>query len=210
MLASHVTDWSKESVLTGLSEILFVRIAGQKPEVALVHHQAADREECSGAHARDVCPEGDQLQRVLRRAHPPGGDDSEIVPEPLPPQYRVDRRDRQLDGDADVVLHYRGGGSGPCARPVDDYPGGAHPRHSRGDVGDVVGRADLHEDRLPRRLLERRGCAGLGPLSSRYHDGGRARWRPCPPGSASSPRWAWSPSPRAGGRRSPASLPALS
>ena len=31
MLASQVTDWSMESVLTGLSEILFVRIAGQKP-----------------------------------------------------------------------------------------------------------------------------------------------------------------------------------
>ena len=113
MLASQVTDWSIESVRTGLSEILLVSIAGQKPRwhLCTIRHPIARSAPVptlvmSAPSAMSFSESSGVLTRpaaiIVKSSRSPSRLSIESTD-----------GDRQLGGDADVVLHDRWGCPGP-------------------------------------------------------------------------------------------------
>ena len=148
-----------------------------------------------------VRPERHSLHHVRRRADAPADNQAHPVADPLVAQPLVNRRERKLDRDTDVVADACRCRARAAAQAVDGDDVRAAAGDTAGDGRDVVHRRHLDDDGLfiPRGLLERehqlpqvldgvdvvvrRGRDGIAPL--RNHTRARDVRADLPPGQMS-------------------------
>ena len=118
---------------------------------------AAEREQRAGRDVARVRAECDRFEQVGRVADRAADHDRDLVADALVAQALVDRRERQLDRDADVVADTGRGCACAAAVAVDADDIRTRAGNAGGDCCDVVHRRDLDHDRLfvLGRFLER-------------------------------------------------------
>ena len=119
---------------------------------------AAEREQRAGRDVARVRAERDGLQKVGRVADGAADHDRNLVADALVAQALVNRRERQLNGDADVVADAGRGRARAAAVAVDADDVRARARHARGDGRDIMYGRNLDQHRLfvLGRFLERK------------------------------------------------------
>ena len=93
---------------------------GAETLVTVPADPATHRRECCGPYVDRIRAEGDRLCDVRALAYAAAGDEGDLVPEPLLPEFPIGACDGDLDRYADMVAEDTRSGTRAAPEPVDD------------------------------------------------------------------------------------------